>query len=137
MPVYATEDETRFFIVPAEVVVPMGRLRVRALHGERAALDEAALAAYEVSEQEAQARVERYTATLKELAARLEALAQQIRAVGAALTSAQGGEDVDAFLAAVGTDRQELLRDPRAALGRALARLRTLAFEEVEKLGQK
>jgi len=97
---YSTLDQSRFFHVPVDVVVPEGGLPVRTLSGGRRDLDADALAPYEVDEARAKQIVQQQLGAFMEFASQavgqLQGLAARFQQARDDLQAAAGSERQDA-----------------------------------------
>lgn len=79
---YATDDQTRFFLVPDDATLPAGDLVVRSLTGRKRSVDPTVLDVYEVPEEEAKRLV---AEQVREMGAKVRGV---LGAVGKALMEA-------------------------------------------------
>jgi hypothetical protein len=80
--VYCSADRSRFFIVPDDVKLRAGEMRVQSLAGEQSRVDLQQLLPYEVPEEEARRHVEERLAQIEVLRKELLAFAEAVRAFG-------------------------------------------------------
>jgi hypothetical protein len=131
--IFSTIDRQRFFLVPDDVKLAPGPLRVQPLVGAPRDVDGEQAVAYEVDEATAKAFVQGRLAASQDLVRELGAWAAALERVSRDLARAPAPERVAELLRAAGVSDEELAGDPRAALRRVWAHVSAEAARAVKR----